>query len=206
MSAECPLRRRPHCAVASPKPNGSSRHTESHSMRQVHESRDGSIHRRTVMTSALALVGAAYAAPAGAAPARNSSLADTVVKQSLADTVAKHLQAIQSRDLPGLESTLTSGEQLDLFLPSGVHLATRQAYLELHREWFADPGWSWSCTPVTQVVSDDLAVVTVRSRSETARDDQPPVEVSETWVTLTFRRETGRWALVHDQNTRIASG
>jgi ketosteroid isomerase-like protein len=162
----------------------------------MRESRDGSIHRRTVMTSATALVGAAYAATARATPARNSSLADTVVR---------HLQAIQSRDLPGLESTLTSGEQLDLFLPSGVHLATRQAYLELHREWFADPDWSWSCTPVTQVISDDLAVVTVRSRSETARDDQPPVEVSETWVTLTFRRETGRWALVHDQNTRIAS-
>jgi len=29
-----------------------------------------------------------------------------------------------------------------------------------------------------------------------------PVQ-SRSWLTLTFRNENGRWALFHDQNTRI---
>ncbi|MES2032887.1 MAG: nuclear transport factor 2 family protein [Pseudomonadota bacterium] len=120
--------------------------------------------------------------------------------------LAPHLDAIKTRDLKAIERTLTGGDTLDLFLPNGTHLTTRKQFMDLHVDWFADKAWSWSYHPVSRTVTDDLAVVTIRTRSE-EKDAAGAVSAwSENWLTLTFQREPSGWALIHDQNTRIGKG
>jgi len=119
-------------------------------------------------------------------------------------TFAEHLRAIKARDLPALERTLTSSEDLPLILPNGRRLATRREFLDFHREWFASSTWTIEFEPVTRYFGTDLAIATLRSHSTDVEDGEPVW--GESWVTFTFRREGGRWALVHDQNTRIRTG
>ena len=45
--------------------------------------------------------------------------------RSIDAVFAEHVKAVRSRDLPALERTLTSGDQLTLILPNGTQTSTR---------------------------------------------------------------------------------
>ena len=129
---------------------------------------------------------------AGAAPAAEQSI-DTVF--------AAHVKAVQSRDLPALERTITSGEQLTLILPNGTQTSTRQAYVDFHKEFFSTRTWTIQFEPVSRIVGTDFAVLTTKSLYQDVVDGKP--YSSRSWVTFTFRKEQGQWRLIHDQNTRL---
>jgi ketosteroid isomerase-like protein len=124
-------------------------------------------------------------------------------KTGFPQTLERHMHAVATRDLPALERTLTSGTQLELYLPNGKKLASRAEFVAFHRSWFAEKGWTMRFTPVSTFVGRDLAIATVRTRYEDQVDGKP--YWSESWLTLTFRKESRGWGLVHDQNTRIAT-
>ena len=116
-------------------------------------------------------------------------------------TFAAHAAAVQARDMPALERTLTTGEKLTLILPNGTRTETRKEYLDFHREFFGSPTWSIRFDIMSEMTGPDFAVITTRSfYSDT--DNGQPVRTSS-WVTFTFRRENGEWRLIHDQNTRV---
>ena len=114
---------------------------------------------------------------------------------------AEHVAAVQARDLKRLEATLTSGEQLELILPNGTRTATKAAYLDFHRGFFGEKGWTLTFETLSEITSRDLGVITTRSIYRDTQDGKPIV--SHSVVTFTFRREDGRWKLIHDQNTRL---
>lgn len=120
---------------------------------------------------------------------------------SFDEQLARHFKAIQSRDLATLQDTLTGGAALELILPSGKRLTTKAEFIALHEEWFASNTWSMQFEPLTRIETPEMAVATVRARYEDIENGQRVVR--HNWLTLTFRKESGRWALVHDQNTRI---
>ena len=140
-----------------------------------------------------ALVALLCCSVAGAAPLGAESSIDAVF--------AEHVRAVKARDLAALESTITSGEQLTLILPNGVQTATRQAYVDFHKEFFAAKTWTLQFEPVSRVVGADFAVLTTKSLYQDTVDGKP--YRSRSWVTFTFRKEAGQWRLVHDQNTRL---
>lgn len=119
----------------------------------------------------------------------------------LARTFAEHIAAVQARDLDRLEATLTSGEQLELILPNGTRTATKAAYLDFHKGFFAEKTWTIAFETLSQINSGDLAVITTRSTYRDTENGQPTV--SHSIVAFTFRREKGAWRLIHDQNTRL---
>jgi uncharacterized protein (TIGR02246 family) len=114
---------------------------------------------------------------------------------------AEHVRAVQARDLSALERTITSGEQLTLILPNGEQTATRQAYLDFHKEFFASKTWTIRFDPISRIVGPDFAVLTTKSLYQDMEDGK--AIRSRSWVTFTFRKEAGQWRLVHDQNTRL---
>lgn len=114
---------------------------------------------------------------------------------------AEHVKAVQSRDLAALERTITSGDQLTLILPNGVQTATRQAYVDFHKQFFAEKTWTIRFEPVSRAVGPDFAVLTTKSLYQDVVDGKP--YSSRSWVTFTFRKESGHWRLIHDQNTRL---
>jgi uncharacterized protein (TIGR02246 family) len=129
---------------------------------------------------------------AGAAPA---------TEQNIDAVFAAHVKAVQSRDLPALERTITSGEQLTLILPNGTQTSTRQAYVDFHKEFFSTRTWTLQFEPVSRSIGADFAVLTTKSLYQDVVDGKP--YRSRSWVTFTFQKEQGQWRLIHDQNTRL---
>jgi uncharacterized protein (TIGR02246 family) len=122
-------------------------------------------------------------------------------ERSIDAVFAEHVRAVQSRDLPALEQTITSGDRLTLILPNGTQTSTRQAYVDFHKEFFATKTWTIQFEPVSRIVGADFAVLTTKSLYQDTVDGKP--YRSRSWVTFTFQRELGQWRLIHDQNTRL---
>jgi ketosteroid isomerase-like protein len=146
-----------------------------------------------VLARIAALAGFLFCSAASAAPLGAESSIDEVF--------AEHTRAVQSRDLPALERTITSGEQLTLILPNGVQTATRKEYIDFHKEFFASRTWTIQFEPVSRAVGSDFAVLTTKSLYQDTVDGKP--YRSRSWVTFTFHKEGGQWRLIHDQNTRL---
>ena len=102
---------------------------------------------------------------------------------------AEHVKAVQARDLPALERTITLGEQLTLILPNGTQTSTRQAYVDFHKEFFATKTWTIQFEPVSRIVGADFAVLTTKSLYQDVVDGKP--YRSRSWVTFTFQKEAG---------------
>ena len=100
-----------------------------------------------------------------------------------------------------LERTITSAEQLTLILPNGVQTSTRQAYVDFHKQFFAEKTWTIQFETVSRTVGTDFAVLTTKSLYQDVVDGKP--YRSRSWVTFTFQKESGQWRLIHDQNTRL---
>ncbi|MEQ8179887.1 MAG: nuclear transport factor 2 family protein [Amphiplicatus sp.] len=111
----------------------------------------------------------------------------------------EHLAAIQARDLDAFAATLTADETLYTVFPNGGALTTRQAAVDLHRDWFADPNWVWEGETVHKIVGADMALALIKYDYR----DTPEGAPRSAWLSLLFRLEDGEWRLVHDQNTRI---
>jgi uncharacterized protein (TIGR02246 family) len=122
-------------------------------------------------------------------------------ERSIDAVFAEHIKAVQSRDLPMLERTITLGAQLTLILPNGTQTSTRQAYVDFHKEFFATKTWTIEFEPVARIVGADFAVLTTKSLYQDVDDGKP--YRSRSWVTFTFQKELGQWRLIHDQNTRL---
>ena len=127
--------------------------------------------------------------------------ASVAPERSLDAVFAEHVKAVQSRDLPALERTITSSEQLTLILPNGTQTSTRQAYVDFHKEFFSTRTWTIEFEPVSRLVGADFAVLTTKSLYQDTVDGKP--YRSRSWVTFTFHKEQGQWRLIHDQNTRL---
>jgi uncharacterized protein (TIGR02246 family) len=127
--------------------------------------------------------------------------AASAAEQSIDAVFAQHVKAVQARDLPALERTITSGEVLTLILPNGTQTSTRQAYVDFHKEFFSTRTWTIQFERVSRNVGADFAVLTTKSLYQDVVDGKP--YRSRSWVTFTFHKEKGEWRLIHDQNTRL---
>jgi uncharacterized protein (TIGR02246 family) len=113
------------------------------------------------------------------------------------ETLAKHLRAIQERDLEALAETLAP-ERLVLIMADGKLVRSTAEFLEAHRGWFAMANWTLGTEEVEIFQGADLAVAVLRL------DYREPSEVrSESYLTLVFQRRDGKWLMVQDQNTPI---
>ena len=136
--------------------------------------------------------------------AATNAVAGPVADTDLAATLDAHVKAVQARDLPALEKTITTGEALELILPNGTRMTTRAAYVEMHRDWFKETNWSWALEPLAVTMTSDMAIVTARTHYEEREGGD--ITRTDNWLSLGFRKEAGGWRLVHDQNTRVGAG
>ncbi|WP_407353877.1 YybH family protein [Luteimonas sp. R10] len=121
----------------------------------------------------------------------------------LRETLDRHLQAIQARDLDALMATVTRGETLTLILPGGKVLSTREQFRRLHQDWFAEDDWRMRFE-VRQVRElGDAGIALVHYLSQQRQDDGGYATRCEALLSLVFARERGEWRLVYDQNTVV---
>ena len=112
-------------------------------------------------------------------------------------TLAKHLRAIEERDLQALAETVAP-ERLVLIMADGKLVRATQEFLEAHRDWFAMANWTLRTDEVALFESTELAVAVLRLDYR-----EPPDVRSESYLTLVFQRRDGKWLMVQDQNTPI---
>ncbi|MFS8638456.1 MAG: nuclear transport factor 2 family protein [Gemmatimonadota bacterium] len=148
----------------------------------------------------LSLVLAASLALGACAAGQRAEDGDALSREFEA-TLNRHLDAIRTRDLAGIEATITSGPELVLIFPNGHRTTTRDEYMDFHRNWFASDTWTMHIEVLDVEVGRDFAIAMTRTLYEDVADGERVQ--SRSWLTLTFRREGDRWALYHDQNTRI---
>jgi uncharacterized protein (TIGR02246 family) len=113
------------------------------------------------------------------------------------DTLAKHLRAIQERDLQALADTVAP-EHLVLIMSDGKLVQSTREFLEAHRGWFAMPNWTLHTEEIDVFEADELGVAVLHLDYR-----EPPQVRSESYLTLVFQRRDGKWLMVQDQNTPI---
>lgn len=121
---------------------------------------------------------------------------------SFAEALWVHLDAIRAHDLDALTPTLTTRDSLVLIFPDGSMVRSRETFLDIHREWFADDSWRIDFEVLDTTETDRMAVATLRW---TLTDDTPR-SGRQALLSLTFALEAGEWRLVHDQNTGLPFG
>jgi ketosteroid isomerase-like protein len=110
------------------------------------------------------------------------------------EALGRHLLAIEKRDLAALAATVAP-DTLVLVSAEGRLVRSTAEFLELHRAWFAMPGWTLHAKPVQFVESPQLCVAVFDLDYREAGKRQ------ESLLTLVFELREGRWLMVLDQNT-----
>ncbi len=113
------------------------------------------------------------------------------------EALGRHLLAIETRDLDTLATTVAPDE-LVLVTAEGRLVKRTEEFLAMHRDWFADHGWTLEAKPVHVFESDGLGVAVLHLDYRA-----PPSTRSESYLTLVFERRDGKWLMVQDQNTPI---
>ena len=146
------------------------------------------------------------AAACAAKPARGHADGAAIAKAdttALRATLDKHLAAINARDLDALMSTVTDGEKLTTILPNGKVLATRDAYHQLHVDWFKDTDWRMVFAVEDVERLGDAGIARVRYDSQARQADGSYASKRIAQLTLVFQLQQGQWRLVYDQNTVV---
>ena len=115
-----------------------------------------------------------------------------------AEAVQRHLDAVGGRDLDGYLATVH--DDVSLILPGGRLVEGREAVAAFHREWFADPDWSWVLSGVRSAAAGDTGVAVVAVEYHDL-DGSGQAYTVRYLLSLTFARRDGVWLLLHDQNT-----
>ena len=120
-------------------------------------------------------------------------------EKSFRGAVGTHLDALSSRNLGDIKDTLTKNEDITVILPDGTTVEGAEAYLQFHRDWFADGEWVFEPQIVKLIEDRDMGVALIRTRYRDAPDAAPEAR----WLTLVFQKQGKHWRLVHNQNTAI---
>ncbi|WP_444997417.1 YybH family protein [Aliikangiella sp. IMCC44359] len=116
-------------------------------------------------------------------------------------TLDKHLDAIQKRDFKTFESTLTEGDRLTFILPDGKYSEDTLSYKAMLKEWFATDGWTFSPKVIAIEETEKMASALLLISYDEAERNGKPYHLDH-YLSLIFKKEKGRWGLVHDQNTK----
>lgn len=104
---------------------------------------------------------------------------------SFRETLQRHLEAIQNRNLAALADTVGD-----------------DSLLKAHREWFGMPHWSLHATPVEIQESAGIGYA-VLHLLYCEHAPGKPARRQQSHLTLVFEKRDDRWVMVLDQNAPI---
>jgi uncharacterized protein (TIGR02246 family) len=115
---------------------------------------------------------------------------------SLEQDLERHLKAIEARDVDALADTVHPDDVVLVTAAGEIRLG-RDAFLSMHRDWFASTTWTLDADVVHVREGTDLATVLLALRYRDGDVDERSV------LSLVFRNDGDRWLMVQDQNTPV---
>ena len=116
------------------------------------------------------------------------------------EAVEHHLATISARDLDAFLATVH--DDVSLIAPNGRMLAGKAEVAAFHRDWFADPDWSWTPQPLRRVEAGGTGIA-VHAVTYHDLDAEGRAYSMSYVLTLVFGHIGGTWLLIHDQNTLV---
>ncbi|MBX2877800.1 MAG: nuclear transport factor 2 family protein [Saprospiraceae bacterium] len=117
-------------------------------------------------------------------------------------TLEKHLQAVSSKDLVNLGSTMSPDNKMQLILPGSEIIHSADSFLLFHKNWFQDTSWTFE----TKILSTEvgahfgLAVTEVMYR-EPERAGVP--YFNRMIVTYGLQKVEDQWYIIMDHASSI---
>jgi len=109
------------------------------------------------------------------------------------------LQAISARDPAALEQTLATGVEPEIVYYWGETVSGREAIVQWHSEWFAEPGWRIVPGPAGHsLVGERLATVAAPVRYIKTAERQFVILIS-----YTLLKEAEGWRIARIQQTLL---
>ncbi|MBM0168509.1 nuclear transport factor 2 family protein [Altererythrobacter sp. C41] len=109
------------------------------------------------------------------------------------------LQAISARDPAALEQTLATSVEPEIVYYWGETVSGREAIVQWHREWFAEPGWRIVPGPASHsLVGERLATVAAPVRYIKTAERQFVILIS-----YTLLKEAEGWRIARIQQTLL---
>ncbi len=118
------------------------------------------------------------------------------------ETLEKHLDAIQKRNLKQFLETVCSDDAINVVLPNGVLIDNQTDFINFHKEWFSDHDWSINFEIVRSLETSEMAFVLILMEYHD-RDEEGQSYDAANYLNLIFINKDGKWLLIHDQNTPI---
>lgn len=144
-------------------------------------------------------LGIAFVLLLGFACSQQKGLVDDL--QSFTTTLDVHLEAIAKGNLEQLAPTVS--ESVIMIGPDGRKYDGKDAFMDLHKNWFASSNWKWDGRILKTESSDSLGFGLVQYKY-TENDPAGHVTLeSNAYLILVFKNSALGWQLTHDQNTSI---
>lgn len=114
-------------------------------------------------------------------------------------TLELHLDSMRSKDLNKFMSTVKL-EDIILIMPNGTLIRGKEEFIELHKNWFADKDWDLNYKILNTEESIEIAygLATIDYKD---CDAEGNIIKMNYYLNLIFRKQDGKWLLIHDQNT-----
>ncbi len=114
----------------------------------------------------------------------------------------KHLNAVSSRDLESLKSTLSPSGEMQLILPSSEVFYNTDSFIKYHKDWFAIPDWTFETKILNKKIGKQLGMVIVEIiYREPMRDGKP--YFNRMIVSYVLEKIKNQWYVIKDHASSI---
>lgn len=121
---------------------------------------------------------------------------------SFTQVLNQHLTAVRRQDFKAFAATLPDSGPFTLILANGSKTDSVEKVKEMHREWFATPGWTMAHEILSQNAGERFAHALVKADYREADRNGSPYHV-QIYVNMVFEKTKKGWVLIHDQCTNL---
>lgn len=123
-------------------------------------------------------------------------------ENEFARVMKKHLAAVSNKNLDSLKATMAPNGQMQLILPASEIIDGVDGFMDYHKEWFAQPNWTFETKILNSEVGRKIgmAVVEIIYR-EPEREGKP--YFNKMIVSYDLKKFNGVWYVIKDQASSV---
>ena len=117
-------------------------------------------------------------------------------------SMLKHLNAIKTKDLNTLKSTMSPKGNMELIQPSSEILYSVDGFMKFHKDWFEIPNWTVNTKILSMNIGDKVGVATTEFLyKEPERNGKP--YFNRLIVSYTLEKINSKWYIIKDHASSI---